>query len=308
MIPADETFDGTWPFQARYFDGHGFRQHYIDEGQADSGETFVLLHGEPTWGYLFRKFVAPLAARGRVVVPDHMGFGKSETPQDRDYSYQDHCENLEALLLHLDLRDTTLVMHDWGGMIGGQFAFRHSDRVDRVVVLDTFVSPPGSPLDPPQGEAPAPTPWFELVLDENFGPVIQNLRFTILSVLQRIGIHRGEQIDDNWVRAYAAPFPTPADCKGAQAFPLSLLQPETYAYVEQGRAIPGAVEALRSKPALAVWGEQETTVPREAVEAAFRTYWPDGPLVTIPGAAHYTPEDAPETLVALIEQFVQATG
>ena len=110
------------------------------------------------------------------------------------------------------------------------------------------------------------------------------------------------------MRAYAAPFPTPADCKGAQAFPLSLLLPETYAYDEQGKAIPGAVEALGSKPAVAVWGEQETTLPREFFEAAFRAYWPDGPLVTVPGAAHYTPEDAPETLVALIEQFVQTTG
>src|SRR5947209_19671417 len=80
MIDAQETFGGTWPFKAHYFDGNGFRMHYVDEG---AGEALVCLHGEPTWGYLYRRFIGPLSRTHRVVVPDHMGFGKSETPRDR---------------------------------------------------------------------------------------------------------------------------------------------------------------------------------------------------------------------------------
>jgi haloalkane dehalogenase len=85
MIPADETFDGTWPFEPNFSEAAGFRQHYVDEGPRD-GEVVICLHGEPTWGYLYRNFIPPLAERYRVIVPDHMGFGKSETPQDRVYT------------------------------------------------------------------------------------------------------------------------------------------------------------------------------------------------------------------------------
>ena len=129
MIGENETFNGTWPYKANYFEEHGFRQHYVDEGSKDPAETFVCLHGEPTWGYIYRNFIPRLSGIGRVVVPDHMGFGKSETPQDREYSIEEHCDNLDALLLSLDLRDATLVMQDWGGPIGTNFAFRHPDRI-----------------------------------------------------------------------------------------------------------------------------------------------------------------------------------
>ena len=98
MIEENEVFNGSWPYKAQYFAGQGFRQHYVDEGSRDSDETFVLVHGEPTWGYIYRNFIPRLSEIGRVVVPDHMGFGKSETPQDREYSAEEHCDNLDALL------------------------------------------------------------------------------------------------------------------------------------------------------------------------------------------------------------------
>ena len=109
MIQANETFDGTWPYQAKFSSAAGFRQHYVDEG---SGRPIVLLHGQPTWGYIYRRFIPPLASTHRVVVPDHMGFGKSETPQDRVYTLSTHVANLTALIESLDLRDITLVMQD----------------------------------------------------------------------------------------------------------------------------------------------------------------------------------------------------
>ena len=95
MIRSDATFDGTFPFAPHFDDASGFRMHYVDEGPHD-GETLLCLHGEPTWGYLFRHLIAALAPTHRVVVPDHMGFGKSATPQDRSYWLQDHVDNLGA--------------------------------------------------------------------------------------------------------------------------------------------------------------------------------------------------------------------
>ena len=100
MIPEHETFNGTWPFSPRFFEGNGFRMHYVDEG---SGDPIVCLHGEPTWGYLYRKFIPALSTTHRVVVPDHMGFGKSETPRDREYSLRAHVANFSGLIEALDL-------------------------------------------------------------------------------------------------------------------------------------------------------------------------------------------------------------
>lgn len=316
MIPADETFEGSWPFAPHYFEGRGFKQHYIDEGSAnrnggsaDGGETFVLLHGEPTWGYIWRNFVGRLSQRGRVVVVDHMGFGKSETPQDRSYSAQEHVENLEALLLGIDVQDATLVGQDWGGAIGGQFALRQPDRVKRFVIVDSFVRPPGPPpANATREEMRGWSKWFELVLDDHFDEVILNLRFTALSVLKRIGFTRSEIANDTWVRAYSAPFPTAADCKGARQFPLNLLEQATYDYFDANEARPGALDALKSKPAAAFTGAQDRTVVPELVESMLRAYWPNAPFIAIPGAGHYAQEDAPEILVALIEQFVEMTS
>ena len=114
MIEQFEEFDGSWPYAPLFTDVSGFNQHYVDEGRRD-GEVVLCLHGEPTWGYLYRKMIGPLSENFRVVVPDHMGFGKSETPQDRDYTLQTHVENLERFVNELDLRDITIVCQDWGG-------------------------------------------------------------------------------------------------------------------------------------------------------------------------------------------------
>jgi haloalkane dehalogenase len=307
VIPADETFDGTWPYEARYFGGNGFRQHYIDEGPRDTGETFVLLHGEPTWGYIYRRFVPRLSKLGRVVVVDQMGFGKSETPQDRSYSAQEHTENLTALLLDLDLRDTTLVGQDWGGPINGQFAYRNPERVKRIVLIDTFMK---AMLEPEQADQqPAgSTPWMAFITSDDFEPVMSHLGATILSVLHKVGFTRTEQITDTWVRAYGAPFPTPEDCRGALQFPRNLRLPETWRYLHEGEALPGAMDAVREKPALLIQGEQDQTVPSVVAEMLFRMIWPKAPVVLLPHAGHFVQEDAPETAISLIEHFIQTTG
>ena len=129
-IAASEDFDGTWPYQAHYLEIAGFKMHYVDEG---SGEVILALHGEPTWGYLFRHLIDALSLEYRMIVPDHMGFGKSETPQGRTYLLQDHIDNLEQFVLDLDLKDITLVMHDFGGPVGMGLAIRHPDRIKRII-------------------------------------------------------------------------------------------------------------------------------------------------------------------------------
>jgi pimeloyl-ACP methyl ester carboxylesterase len=307
MIPADETFDGTWPYEAHYFEGNGFRQHYIDEGPRDTGETFLLLHGEPTWGYVWRNFVPRLTKLGRVVVVDHMGFGKSETPQDRSYSAQEHSENLIALVEDLDLRDVTLVGQDWGGPINGQLAYRRHERIKRIVLIDSFMK---AMMEPDQADQQPTdsTPWMAFITSDAYEPVMSHLGSTILSVLYKVGFTRTECINKTWERAYAAPFPTPAECRGALQFPRNLRLPETWTYLLEGEGLPGAMDAVQDKPALLIQGELDPNVPPYASEFMFRAIWPSAPIVLVPDASHYLQEDAPEVALALIESFVQTSG
>lgn len=297
MIASDETFDGTWRFAPHFYDGCGFRMHYVDEG---AGDPIVCLHGEPTWGYLYRRFIPRLARLGRVVVPDHMGFGKSATPQDREYSIRAHIDNLESLLDHLRLASITFVGQDWGGPIATGFALRHPERVKRLCYMNTGVP----------GRAPAGAkrvtdwPWYQWVQTPESQAVLANLGATILSVLKRIGFERTSHVDETWVRAYASAFPTSADCKGALAFPKCIHAPETIAAIlEHGANLP----ALAAKPAMYVHGEEDRAIPTEMSVGAFRSTWPKGPVVTLPGVGHFIQEDAPETACALIEQFIQMT-
>ena len=122
----DETWAGTWPFTPHYYVNNDMTLHYVDEGQ---GEPLVLVHGDPTWGYLYRQFIPPLARHRRCIVPDHMGMGKSSVPRvPYPYYLQHHIANFAALMLSLDLYDITLVLHDWGGPVGLGFAIRHPAR------------------------------------------------------------------------------------------------------------------------------------------------------------------------------------
>lgn len=164
VIPAaaaEETFDGTWPFRARYSDAPGFRMHFVDEG---TGPETLLLHGEPTWSYLFRHQIAVWAKQHRVVAVDHMGFGKSAVPTDRTYWLQDHIDNLERFILALDLRDLPLVMHDFGGPTGMGLAIRHPDRINRIISVNG-PTPAGQPdLIQRLTSNAAVSPWFQWIL------------------------------------------------------------------------------------------------------------------------------------------------
>ncbi len=136
---ADWTFEGTWPYEPKWFDSPDGRMHYVDEGPRD-GRPVVMVHGNPTWGYLYRNFIPALVEAGhRAIVPDHLGFGRSEKPRDPElYRVPRHARRLDALLESLDLRGAVVVPQDWGGPIGLYWATQHPERVDGLFILNTF--------------------------------------------------------------------------------------------------------------------------------------------------------------------------
>ena len=311
MISADETFGGTFPFTPHFSTAAGFRMHYVDEG---NGEPIVCLHGEPTWGYLYRNFIPPLAQRHRVIVPDHMGFGKSDTPADREYSLRAHTENLAALIAELDLRDITFVVQDWGGPIAGAYTVRYPERVRRLCLMNSILGYANAATDlPKQDSRPKPprlidSSWFTYVKqgleDGSYYEIMENLANHIGPLMGRLGLKNADARPELWKQAYAAHFSTPGDCKGAVEFPLDVALGRISPYVREG--FPG-VAALRSKPAMLAEGMDDLAIPPELAIYDFKTLFPHGPVVTLDGVGHYCQEDAPETLIALIQMFIQMT-
>ncbi len=304
MVPLHESFDGTFPYAPHTFDGHGFVQHFVDEGPRD-GEVIVCVHGEPTWGYLYRNIIGPLSRRYRVIVPDHMGFGKSETPQDLPYTLQQHTENLAALLDNLEVGDITMVGQDWGGPISTAYTVRHADRVKRVFFANTLAGY-GQVTDPavPQVSDSAWFRWIGEGLESGrTEQVLRNAGSTVLSVMKIIGFQNSAAVDDAWLAAYSGPFPTWESAIGAYEFPIDAYLGRIADYVLDGL---DGVPALTAKPAMLMEGMEDHAIPPARAIADFRALWPDAPVVEMPGVGHFCQEDAPELLVAGIDQFIQS--
>ena len=301
MIPADETFDGTWPFAPHFCEAAGFRQHYVDEGPRD-GEILICLHGEPTWGYLYRNFIPALARHYRVIVPDHMGFGKSETPQDRVYTLQTHVENLTALIDELDLENITFVCQDWGGPITGAYTIRHPARVKRVVLMNTLFGYGGPPVNPER------SPWFKWIAKHHeagtLEGIVGELGSTVLSVMKIVGFENSAAVNQTWIDAYSAPFPDRASCIGAIEFPLDVHLNRFRDYILEGLAT-GNLEKVKAKPAMLAYGMKDRAIRPENAIADFRALFPDAPVSTFDDASHFCQEDIPHILVPLIHQFIQ---
>ena len=302
MIPAKETFNGTWSFTPHFSDASGFRQHYVDEGPREA-EAIICLHGEPTWGYLYRNFIPRLSEQYRVIVPDHMGFGKSETPQDRVYTLQTHVENLERFIDDLNLDDVTFVCQDWGGPMTGAYTIRHPERVKRVALMNTLFGYGGGVQNAHK------TPWFDWIARHEEAGTLQGilgeLGSTVLSVMKIIGFENSAAVNDTWIRAYSMPFPNRESCVGGIEFPLDVHYGRMTEYMMAGVAT-GNLDAVKSKPAMLAVGLADHAIHPENAISDFRALFPNAPLVTLPGVGHFCQEDAPETLVALIDQFVQS--
>ena len=301
-IPAGETFDGTFPFAPHFSTAPGFGMHYVDEG---SGEPIILIHGEPTWSYLYRNFIPQLSRNFRVIAPDHMGFGKSESPVNADYTLDRHARNLAGLIEELDLNDITLVMQDWGGPIGAVVASRYPSRMKRFVAMNTIF---GTDRNVREERL---TPWFAAIKAmEDAGhleAVLGNLRYLVGGIMMTLGIQRRDVVTETWLRAYAAAFPNLDECRAAIAFPLEGLHLERIrdTLVAALPVLFGLGEA--GLPAMMIEGMQDHAIWPHVAIAGFRAFFPHGTVHELAAAGHFIQEDAPEIVVPLIEEFCLRT-
>jgi haloalkane dehalogenase len=282
----DERFEGLvdWPYRPHYVLQDTLRMHFVDEG---NGDPVVLLHGEPTWGFLYRKLIPPLAEVRRVVVPDLFGFGRSDKPlRQEDYSYDSHARSLARLVEELDLHRLTLVVHDWGGPIGLRLAVEQPERVERLVILNTGLEP---------GHAPS-AEWLRFrELVRRVGP-----GFTASRLVNASCVHA---LDPVVQRAYDAPFPVPEAKAGALAFPELVPTELEHPSAEALGRVHDAM-ARWEKPTLVLFSDSDRVFSPVHAERLAAHIPGALPAEIIAGAGHLLQEDRGEEVAVRIVRFL----
>ena len=290
----DERFEGLpdYAFAPHYAEvraGHAspLRLHYIDEGPRDTAPV-LLLHGEPTWSYLYRHFVPALVAKGhRVLAPDLIGFGKSDKPVDRgDYTYERHVAWMSDWLVQLDLSGITLFCQDWGGLIGLRLVAAFPERFARLVISNTGL---------PEGEAIGA--GFEGWRDfsqatEPFktGRIVNGGCLRELSAAE--------------IAAYDAPYPDASYQAGARQFPLLVPISPGHASVAENRAAWKVLEVF-DKPVVTCFGDGDRILGHLDAEFQRRIPGSRGQPHRRIKASHFCQEDCPAQLAALIDDFAR---
>jgi len=290
----NETFGGSFPFAPHYYTSNGFDMHYVDEGK---GEPVVMLHGDPTWGYLYRAFIPTISRSHRCIVPDHMGMGKSGVPlEPYPYRLQHHIANLEALLLHLDVQNITLVVHDWGGPVGLGFAVRHPQRIKRLVLLNTwaFARWPGGPF--PR--------LLEIIRSERGENFVLKRNGYLEPALTGTTYHT-ENLTPAVMEAYKAPYPVPETRTALLCWSRDIpVQASDPSYAEM-KHIEEGLPQFSNLPILIIWGMKDPVLP-PSVLRLWQALYPQAITHEIEDASHFLQEDAPERVVGYIDEFLRA--
>lgn len=285
-----EPFRNLYPFESRYLNLGSHRLHYLDEGQ---GDPLVMLHGNPTWSFYYRNLIKGLKSQCRCVVPDHMGCGLSDKPQDYPYTLSQHIDNLEALIDDLGLENLTLVVHDWGGAIGMGYAVRHPEKIKRLVLFNTaaFIT----------DRIP-----FSINLCRN--SIIGPLAILKFNLFAKMAITWASKVPGRMTRrvrkGYLAPYHSPesriAHLRFVQDIPMS---PDiaSYGVVEE---IESHLGYFRDMPMMIIWGMKDFCFNEYFLER-WKKIFPQAEVREVPQAGHYVVEDADEEIIPWMIEFLK---
>ena len=290
----DERFAGLadWPFAPHYrevvdADGTRLRIHYVDEGPRD-GAPVLLMHGEPSWAYLYRHIIAGLAARGRrVIAPDLVGFGRSDKPAKRaDYTYERHVDWMSQWLAGLDLSGLTLFCQDWGGLIGLRLVAAFPERFAGLVIANTFLPTGGGMTD-----------GFKAWLDFS-----QRVPVMPIGVIVNGG--SGRNLSEAEIAAYDAPFPDETYKEGARQFPVLVPVTPEHASVAENLEAWKVLERF-DRPVVTAFSDGDAVT--HGMDAPVQARIPGAagqPHVTLSGG-HFLQEDSPAEIVDVIDGMIR---
>jgi pimeloyl-ACP methyl ester carboxylesterase len=284
----------VYPFASHFFERPAGQLHYLDEGK---GDPIVMLHGNPTWSFYYRNVVLALRDSCRCIVPDHLGCGLSDKPPESryDYSLKSRIDDLEALLDKLEISSRiTLMLHDWGGMIGMAFAAKHPERIKRIIASNTGAFPlPGSKRFP-----------FSLWLGRNTGLgawlILKKNAFCRLAA--RWCVKRrplSPEVREMLLKPYDTPEHRIAVLKFVQTIPLRESDPG----YEIARSTAAALENFRAVPTLLLWGMKDFVFDRHFLEE-WKRYFPHAQTKTWPDCGHYLLEDAADEVIVRVREFL----
>jgi haloalkane dehalogenase len=279
---------GLYPFESRFADIGGSRVHYVDEGD---GPPLLLLHGNPTWSFLYRDVIKGLRDRFRCVAPDYPGFGLSTAAAGYGYTPAEHSRAVEQLVEQLDLRDVTMMVQDWGGPIGFGVATRQPDRFKAFVIGNTWAWP----------KSDFGTQLFSRLLGGPIGGFMILRRNAFVETILP-GNAKLATLSDEVMDAYRGRFPTPESRRPMHVFPREILRSRPFlADVERG------LGALDDRRALILWPTKDVAF-REPERRRWEQVFPKHDTVMLEGAGHYIQEDAPDRIVAEISAWAAASG
>ncbi len=285
----DQGFINTseYPFQPHYLELQAGRLHYVDEGQ---GEPVLLVHGTPTWSFLYRHLIKGLSGDFRVIAPDHLGCGLSDKPERWSYRPQDHARNLSTLIEQLELKNINLVVHDFGGPIGLSYAIEHPENVRRIVIFNTFMwSLKGDPA-------------FEMpsrLFNNAFGRfAYKRLNFSPV-VMVRAAWGNKKKLTREIHRHYTQALATPAERQGTWVFVQELIgSSDWYEYLWSRR------ENIQDKPALILWGMKDIAFKEKELER-WEKFFSNVRVTRFPQAGHFLQEEEWPQIVPMVSGFLK---
>ena len=279
-----------YPFASHNLQFDKFRYHFLDEGE---GNPLLMVHGNPTWSFYYRNLILGFKNTHRCVVPDHMGMGKSDKPQNYPYTLSQHIDNLEKLADHLKLDDITLVVHDWGGAIGMGFAIRHPERIRRLVIFNTaaFLS-----QEIPLSLRLCRLPGFGAIAIRGFNA------FARCAV--RWACVKQERMTDAVQAGYLAPYDNfsnrVANLRFVQDIPMNLDSP-SYPVVKE---IEEKLQLFREHPVQIIWGAQDFVFNDHFLKR-WQEIYPQAEVHRMADAGHYVLEDAHEKIIPMMQNFFE---
>lgn len=284
----EDRFDGLpdFPWSPKFLDHDGLRVAYLDEGE---GPTVFLLHGMPTWSFLWRKVMVPLLDAGyRCIVPDMVGFGRSDKPTDlADYSYDRHTAAIAGVIEHLGLDEINFVFHDWGGPIGTRVAYENANRVASVCLMDTGFN---------TGDFKMSENWQAF---HDFVVATEDLPIGFL-----IKGAVANELPEDVFAAYEAPFPNPESKAGARAFPPLIPRTTDHPDAVIGRAVLQAfIDA--DWPKLVLWADRDPVLPQRLGDVLAEKIGAPPP-VPINNAGHFLQEDQGELIGKTIADWLNS--
>jgi haloalkane dehalogenase len=312
----DACFDDLpgYPFAPHYvevpnLDGGPLRMHYVDAGPED-GPIVLLLHGEPTWSYLYRKVIPVLVAAGlRAIAPDHIGFGRSDKlSEPTDYSYARHISWMGSFISSLDLRGVTLFGQDWGGAIGLSAVAARPERFDRLILGNTMLHTLEAELAGKLGWAAHSDETTSTIAEGLLNWVTLSQRLPVLRPSLFVNGSTVLDLPPNVAAAYDAPFPEPQYLAGVRQFPILIPMTRSDPGAKINRETWRVLEGFE-RPVLTAFSDLDPTTA--GWDRVFQQRIPGAsgqPHVTLRGGGHFLQEDCGEELGGVIAEFVASTA